>query len=125
GWAKFSAEIVPPIGLWGHGASRGPKITAGKEAGKRLLRSMSRSLQGGQACTKNSHLLRRNSGGRNHHEGAAGGRRSFRPPDASLEPQNEGIHFRGTQRHPYHRPAENPENVPRSQPLRQRHLRAG
>src|SRR5208337_150972 len=87
--------------LWGHGASRGPKITADKEAGKRLLRSTSRPPSGGQACTKNSHLLRRNSGSRNYHEGAAGGWRSFWPPDAPLEPQNEGIHFRGTQWHSY------------------------
>jgi prolyl oligopeptidase len=52
--------------------------------------------------SKSSYLFRRNSGSRNHHEGAAGGRGSLRSPDASLEPQNEGIHFRGTQRHPHH-----------------------
>ncbi|MGA2299799.1 MAG: hypothetical protein ABSG77_03775 [Candidatus Acidiferrum sp.] len=46
--AQFSAEILLPIGLWGPGASRGPKITAGKEAGKRLLRSMSRPLKRGR-----------------------------------------------------------------------------
>src|SRR5690348_17114661 len=56
----------------------------------------------------------RRSIGRNYDEGVAGGWSSLRPPDATLEPEDEGVHFRGTQRHPHYRPAENPQDVPRS-----------
>src|SRR3990172_5349902 len=36
-----------------------------------------------------------------------GGRRSLRPPDTPLEPEDEEVHLRGAQRHPHHRPAAN------------------
>ena len=51
--------------------------------------------------------------GTDHHEGAAGGRGPLRPPDQALEPEDEAVHLRRAQRHLHHRPAEDPQEVPR------------
>src|SRR6266852_2389576 len=40
-----------------------------------------------------------------------------------MEPENEGVYFRRTQRHPHYRSSENPQDVPRSEPLRERTFR--
>src|SRR5215467_5360922 len=77
-----------------------------------------------QSAAKSSYSIRRKLGSRNHHERAAGGRSSLRSPDAPLESENEGIHFRRAQRHSHHRSAENPQDVSRSEPLRKRNFRA-
>src|ERR1700730_5042060 len=63
-------------------------------------------------AAKNSYLTRRDSGSRNYNEGVVGGRSTFRPPDAALESQDEGIHLWRAQRDTHHRPAEDPEDVP-------------
>src|SRR5207245_4737155 len=52
--------------------------------------------------------------GYGYDERVAGGRCSLRPPGASLEPENEGIHFRRAQRHLHYRSAKNAEDVSRS-----------
>ena len=49
------------------------------------------------------------------HAPAARGRHPFRPPDAALEPEDEAVHLRGTQRHPHHRPCPDGEG-PRRRP---------
>jgi len=77
-----------------------------------------------RVATANSYPIRRKLGSRNYHERVAGGRSSLRSPDAAMEPENEGVHFRRTQRHPHYRSSENPQNVPRSEPLRERTRRA-
>src|ERR1700730_2615822 len=71
-------------------------------------------------AAKNSYLTRRDSGSRNYHEGVVGGRSTFRPPDAALESQDEGIHLWRAQRDTHHRPAEDAEDVPGSKPVRRR-----
>ena len=43
------------------------------------------------------------------HQGAAGGRRAFRPPDAPLEPEDAPLHLRRARRDPHHRPSEDRE----------------
>ena len=45
-------------------------------------------------------------GHRRRHQGAAGGRRPFRPPDAPMEPQDAPLHLRRARRDPHHRPPE-------------------
>jgi small subunit ribosomal protein S9 len=45
---------------------------------------------------------RRRVFGRDCHEGSTRGWRSFRPPDQAVEPEDEGIHLRRTQRHLHH-----------------------
>ena len=47
-----------------------------------------------------------NTHGSGRHQGAAGGRRAFRPPDAPLEPQDAPLHPRRARRHLHHRPAQ-------------------
>ena len=44
--------------------------------------------------------------GPGRHQGAAGGRRPLRPPDAPLEPQDAPLHLRRARRHLHHRPAQ-------------------
>ena len=44
-------------------------------------------------------------GSRSRDQGAAGGRRALRPPDAPLEPQDAPLHLRRARRHLHHRPA--------------------
>src|SRR5215469_14984802 len=65
----------------------GVKFTAGKEPAEKDARL---------AMRNEKHPLkgRRYFGSRNHDEGASGGRSAFRSPDAALEPENEGVHFR-------------------------------
>ena len=46
----------------------------------------------------------RGSHARRLHEGTAGGRRSLRPPDAPLEPEDEALHLHRARRHLHHRP---------------------
>ena len=62
--------------------------------------------------------------GRHHHEAAAGGRRSLRPPDQALEPEDEAVHLRRPQRHLHHRPPEDGHAGARGLPLRGRRHRA-
>ena len=57
--------------------------------------------------------------GRDRDEGSAGGRRSLRPPDEALEPEDEGVHLRRAQRHLHHRPGQDGEAVPRRRGVRQ------
>src|SRR5882724_330987 len=46
----------------------------------------------------------RGSHARRFHEGIAGGRRSFRPPDPPLEPEDEAFHLHRARWHLHHRP---------------------
>src|SRR5260370_33514807 len=108
------------------------EITAGKKPARgcslvRILPRIGRTevgpIPGKRSATANSYPTRRELGSRNYDERAAGGWSPLRPPDAALEPENEGVHFRRTQRHPHYRSPENPQDVPRSEPLRERTLR--
>src|SRR5215813_11841532 len=87
---------------------------AGRNAGKNAAR---RSKAASRCPT------RRTSGSRNYNERTAGGRCSFRSPDPSLESENEGIYFRRAQWHSHHRLAEDPEDVPLFELLRESHVR--
>ena len=48
---------------------------------------------------------RRTRGSGSRDQGAAGGRRALRPPDAPLEPEDAPLHLRRARRHLHHRPA--------------------
>ena len=56
---------------------------------------------------------------RDRDEGSAGGRRALRPPDEALEPEDEGVHLRRTQRHLHPRPRQDGQAVPRGRRVRQ------
>ncbi len=58
------------------------------------------------------------------HEGAAGGWSSLRPPDATLEPEDEAFHLHRAWRHLHHRPAEDAAARAGSPRLRAQHRRA-
>ena len=59
-------------------------------------------------------------GHRDRHQGAAGGRRPLRPPDAPLEPQDAPLHLRRARRDPHHRPAEDRAPAPQGAGVRRR-----
>src|SRR5262249_52806468 len=48
--------------------------------------------------------VERGSHARRFHEAIAGGRRSLRPPDPALEPEDEALHLHRARRHLHHRP---------------------
>ena len=63
----------------------------------------------GSAATRTasqSHTQREYLVAQSRHSGAAGGRRSLRPPDAPLEPEDAPLHPRRARRHLHHRPAQ-------------------
>src|SRR5215472_17774731 len=68
---------------------------------------------------------RRHIGSRNHNERASGSWRSFRPPDAALESEDERVYFRRTKRNSHHRSAEDSKDVPRSGAVYRRSDSAG
>src|SRR5258707_6197424 len=83
--------------LWRCRASGATKITAGKLPARGCCEASSGPDRvGASNAEKSSYLTRRESGSRNHHEGAAGGRGSFPSPDAPFGTQDERIHLRGT-----------------------------
>ena len=62
--------------------------------------------------------------GPGRHQGAAGGRRALRPPDAPLEPQDAPLHLRRARRHLHHRPAQDRGAADAGPALRRRPRRA-
>src|SRR6266699_1691805 len=52
--------------------------------------------------------------GRDRDKGSTGGGGTLRPPDQTVEPEDEGIHLRRTQRHLHHRSEQNTATVSRS-----------
>ena len=64
------------------------------------------SASGRRALTHNADNKGALFGHRGRHQGAAGGRRPFRPPDAPMEPQDAPLHLRRARRDPHHRPPE-------------------
>ncbi len=101
-------RTVPSFGL------RRPRRLAGK----------CRAPLRGPAARDRRPTERRRKGRQHHgntdHEGAAGGRGALRPPDQALEPEDAEVHLRRAQRHLHHRPAEDPQEVPRGLRVRAR-----
>ncbi len=66
----------------------------------------------------------RGSHARRFHEGIAGGRRPFRPPDPPLEPEDEALHLHRARWHLHHRPHPDAGAAGRGVQLRQGDRRA-
>src|SRR5581483_10990365 len=95
------------------GGSR--RTVAGARAG--LRRDAAGDAAQGNRSERGSHARRL-------HERTAGGRRPFRPPDTSLEPEDEALHLHRARRHLHHRPPADPAAARRRVQRRARRRRA-